>query len=157
MRTRDSPDSRSRQRCLNPSRSIRTFELAPATLYPVGINPATGAAWAPITDGLRNITGRVSRDGTVTIWGITSKVSGNGDQGADPNKLVAITDVLANTKPAVAVLESFVTVRAAEFGEVLRGVSFAPSRTTNAASGKNNGREHLRERRRGGEEMRMRV
>jgi hypothetical protein len=37
-----------------------------------------------------------------------------------------ITDVLANTSTSVAASESFVTVRAAAFGEVLRGVSFAP-------------------------------
>jgi hypothetical protein len=34
--------------------------------YPTGINAATGLPWAPATDGLRNITGRVNRDGTVT-------------------------------------------------------------------------------------------
>src|SRR5262249_12255860 len=36
--------------------------------YPTGDNPATGLPWAPATDGLRNITGHVNRDGTVTIW-----------------------------------------------------------------------------------------
>ena len=40
--------------------------------YPTGDNSATGLPWAPATDGLRNITGRVNRDGTVTIWAITS-------------------------------------------------------------------------------------
>jgi hypothetical protein len=105
-----------------------TYHFPGDQLYPTGVNPATGAAWAPISDGLRNITGRVNRNGTVTIWGITSTVSGNGDPGADPNKLVAITDLLANTNAAVAALESFVTVRTAGFGEVLRGVSFTPSR-----------------------------
>jgi hypothetical protein len=92
--------------------------------YPTGNNAATGLPWSPATDGLRNITGRVHRDGTVTIWAITSTVSGNGDQGADPNKLVAITDtVAATTLPA---RESFRTVRTARSGEVLRGVSFTP-------------------------------
>ena len=85
-----------------------------------------GLPWDPATDGLRNITGRVDWDGKVTIWGITSTVSGSGDQGADPNRLVAITDILANTDPAVAAMESFRTLRTAEYGEVLRGVSFAP-------------------------------
>ena len=75
-------------------------------------------------DGLRNITGRVNGDGTVTIWAITSTVSGNGDQGADPNKLVMITDTLAATTLPAA--ESFMTVRTAGVGEVLRGVSFTP-------------------------------
>ena len=92
--------------------------------YPTGVNAATGLPWAPATDGLRNITGQVNRDGSVTIWAITSTVSGGGDQGADPNKLVEITDPLAATAPASG--ESFRTVRAAGFGEVLRGVSFTP-------------------------------
>ena len=87
--------------------------------YPTSLNPAT--------DGLRNITGRVNADGTVTVWGITSTVSANGDQGADPNKLVAVTDVLANTDPTVAAGESFVTLRTAVYGEVLRGISFTPN------------------------------
>jgi hypothetical protein len=92
--------------------------------YPTGINAATNLPWAPATDGLRNITGRVNRDGTVTIWAITSTVSGGGDQGADPNKLVMITDPLNATAPAAG--ESFRTLRSAGFGEVLRGVSFTP-------------------------------
>lgn len=87
--------------------------------YPTALNPAT--------DGLRNITGRVNGDGTVTVWGVTSTVSTNGDQGADPNKLVAITDVLANTDPSVAATEQFSTLRTAAAGEVFRGVSFAPT------------------------------
>jgi hypothetical protein len=91
--------------------------------YPTGINPATGLPWAPATDGLRNITGRVNPGGTVTIWAVTSTVSGGGDQGADPNKLVAVTDKLAAVTPPA---ESFRTIRAAGFGEVLRGVSFTP-------------------------------
>ena len=62
------------------------------------VNLATGVDWAPLTAGLRNITGRVNGDGTVTIWAITATVSGNGDQGADPNLLVAITDDLTNTE-----------------------------------------------------------
>jgi hypothetical protein len=93
--------------------------------YPSGNNSVTGLPWAPATDGLRNITGRVNRDGSVTIWAITSTISGNGDTGADPNKLVSITDTLAATSAASG--ESFREVRTARFGEVLRGVSFAPS------------------------------
>ncbi len=94
--------------------------------YPAGDNPATGLPWSPATDGLRNLTGRVNGDGTVTIWGITSTVSGNGDQGADPNKLVSIADKLSATTPAASAGESFATIRSAGFGEVLRGVSFTP-------------------------------
>jgi hypothetical protein len=92
--------------------------------YPAGDNAATGLPWAPATDGLRNITGRVNPNGTVTIWAVTSTVSGSGDQGADPNKLMAITDPLAATAPASG--ESFVTVRSAGYGQVLRGISFTP-------------------------------
>jgi hypothetical protein len=92
--------------------------------YPTGNNPATGLPWAPGTDGLRNITGVVNSDGTATIYAITSTVSGNGDQGADPNRLVAITDNLAATSMPSG--ESFTLIRAAGFGEVLRGVAFTP-------------------------------
>ena len=94
--------------------------------YPTGTNAATSLPWSPATDGLRNITGQVNRDGTVTIWAITSTVSGGGDQGADPNKLVVITDKLSDTTAAQAANEQFFTLRTAGFGEVLRGVSFTP-------------------------------
>lgn len=94
--------------------------------YPIGSNSATGLPWAPATDGLRNLTGHLDNDGTVTLWAITSTVSGNGDQGADPNRLVAIRDVLRNTQANGATQERFVTLRRAGFGEVLRGVSLAP-------------------------------
>jgi hypothetical protein len=83
-------------------------------------------ALAPATDGLRNITGRNNGDGTVTIWAITSTVSAAVDQGADPNKLVTVTDLLDNTDPSIAPYEPFTTIYAAAYGEVLRGVSFTP-------------------------------
>ncbi len=92
--------------------------------YPTMLNPATA--------GLRNITGVVNADGTVTIYGVTSTVSGNGDQGADPNKLVSITDNLANTAASGASAETFTTLRTAVAGEILRGISFTPSSTTMA-------------------------
>ena len=103
---------------------------APYTVrgYPAGINAVTGLPWAPATDGLRNITGRVNPNGTVTIWAITSTVSGGGDQGADPNQLVTITDALGATAPASG--EAFRTLRAAGFDQVLRGVSFTPGTRT---------------------------
>jgi hypothetical protein len=92
--------------------------------YPSGTNPETSLPWAPETDGLRNITGLVQGKGTATIYGITSTVSGNGDQGADPNKLVAIADNLNAT--TLHGSERFKVVRSAGFGEVLRGVSWTP-------------------------------
>jgi hypothetical protein len=88
--------------------------------YPASINPATG--------GCRNIAGRVNHDGTATIWAVTSTVSGNGDNGADPNKLVKVTDLIsATTLPsATGWLGRFETIRSARAGEVFRGVAFAP-------------------------------
>ena len=82
--------------------------------------------WTPAADGLRNITGVVNENSTATIYAITSTVSGNGDQGADPNQLVVITDELSAT--TVPTNEGFTTLRTAGFGEVLRGVSFTPAR-----------------------------
>jgi hypothetical protein len=102
--------------------------------YPTGTNPATGLPWAPATEGLRNITGRVNDDGTATIWAITSTLSGDGDQGADPNKLVVVTDRLSETSLSTGdgdndnddSLDVFTTVRSALTGEVLRGVTLGP-------------------------------
>jgi len=88
--------------------------------------PGLPAGLDPATDGLRNITGKVNGDGSVTIFGITSTVSASGDQGADPNRLVAITDILAFTTTAQAANEQFSTLEKAGYGEVLRGVSLAP-------------------------------
>jgi hypothetical protein len=90
---------------------------------------------SPATDGCRNITGRVNRDGTVDIYAVTSTVSASGDQGADPNKLVKVTDLLSATtlpsgdgdKDRDDALGHFLTLRTANFGEVLRGVAFAPA------------------------------
>ncbi|HEY4363523.1 MAG TPA: hypothetical protein VGN17_21330 [Bryobacteraceae bacterium] len=95
--------------------------------YPASLNPATG--------GLRNLTGNVNSDGTVTLWAVTSTVSSNGDPGADPNKLVMIVDTLANTDPAVAAKEQFTTLKTANAGEALRGVSLSPSTGTTPATG----------------------
>lgn len=88
--------------------------------YPASLNPATG--------GCRNIAGSHNWDGTVTIYAITSTISANGDTGADPNKLVKVTDRVSDTTlpPAGGYLGHFVTIRSAEAGEVLRGVALAP-------------------------------
>ncbi len=88
-----------------------------------GLDPALN----PATDGLRNLTGRVNADGTVSLFAITSTVSASGDQGADPNKLVAIADLLSNKTVAGAAGEKFTTIDQTKAGEVLRGISFAPS------------------------------
>jgi hypothetical protein len=95
--------------------------------YPTALDPAT--------DGCRNIAGHVS-NGIVTIYAVTSTVSASGDQGADPNLLVRVTDLLeATTLPTPQgghhgqghdPLGHFVTIRAAKAGEVFRGVALAP-------------------------------
>ncbi|HZP14545.1 MAG TPA: hypothetical protein VFA96_01890, partial [Nocardioides sp.] len=89
--------------------------------YPTGDNAATGLPWAPATDGLRNISGRVNADGTVTVWGITSTVSGATDEGADPNRLVTVSDALSATSAAG---DTFTTLRTAASGEALRGIAY---------------------------------
>ena len=94
--------------------------------YPTGNNSATNLPWAPATDGLRNITGLNGPDGLVAIWGITSTVSGNGDTGADPNRLFVVLDRVDETSAKVAEKTQFIEVKDAHFGEVLRGVSFTP-------------------------------
>ena len=87
--------------------------------YPAAIEPATG--------GCRNITGTVNWDGTATIYAITSTISLNGDNGADPNKLVKVTDRIAATQPATSgFLDTFSTIRSARSGEAFRGVALAP-------------------------------
>jgi hypothetical protein len=87
--------------------------------YPSSIEPATG--------GCRNITGVVNHDGTATIYAITSTISLNGDNGADPNKLVKVTDRISATQPATGgYLDWFETVRSASAGEAFRGVALAP-------------------------------
>ncbi len=103
--------------------------------YPTGINggpTGTNLPWAPATDGLRNLAGQVNDDGTVTIWAVTSTVSGGGDEGADPNQLVKVTDRLCATTLSTGDgdrddrLDHFRTIRAAKSAEVYRGVTFAP-------------------------------
>ena len=77
------------------------------------------------TVGLRNLTGVVNDDHTVTLWATTSTGSASGDQGADPNKVVRITDQLNATTvtPGVA-NERFATVMGPTYGTVYRGVAF---------------------------------
>ena len=87
--------------------------------YPTSIEPATG--------GCRNISGVVHHDGTATIYAVTSTISQNGDNGADPNKLVKVTDQVSATQPASnGYLDRFVTIRSARAGEAFRGVALAP-------------------------------
>jgi hypothetical protein len=77
------------------------------------------------TIGLRNLTGVVNDDGTVTLWATTSTSSASGDNGADPNKVVKIVDELAaNTLTGSVVQEAFKTIAGPTYGTVYRGVAF---------------------------------
>jgi hypothetical protein len=76
------------------------------------------------TVGLRGLTGVV--DGNkVRLWATTATNSASGDPGADPNKVVEITDDLRATSltPAVA-KEAFAVVAGPTYGTVYRGVAY---------------------------------
>ena len=86
--------------------------------YPASIEPATG--------GCRNLTGVAFGDIAI-IYAITSTISQNGDNGADPNQLVVVTDLIGATQPAShGFLDAFFTVRSAQAGQAFRGVALAP-------------------------------
>jgi hypothetical protein len=76
------------------------------------------------TVGLRNLTGVVNKDGTVTLWAATSTASKSGDNGADPNKVVRITDNLSATTASAVSQEAFETVVGPTYGTVYRGVAY---------------------------------
>lgn len=80
--------------------------------------------WPDVTTiGLRNLTGVV--DGrNVTLYATTSTASASGDNGADPNKVVVITDRLdATTSTGAVAKESFAVVVGPTYGTVYRGVA----------------------------------
>ncbi len=80
------------------------------------------------TDGLRNLTGTVNANGTVTLYAVTSTAgSVLGDAGADPNQIVAITDSLGNTSAAGAASENYTVLDTATLGQVYRGVALQSS------------------------------
>ena len=77
------------------------------------------------TIGLRNLTGVVDWNGRVTLWATTSTSSASGDNGADSNKVVRITDdVAATTMTGRVMHESFKTVVGPTYGTVYRGVAY---------------------------------
>ena len=76
------------------------------------------------TVGLRNLTGVVLGN-RVTLWATTSTSSASGDNGADPNKVVEITDDIgATTLTGAAAHESFRVVAGPTYGTAYRGVAF---------------------------------
>jgi hypothetical protein len=91
------------------------------------------------TSGLRNLTGVVNENGTVTLWATTSTTSASGDNGADPNKVVKIVDDLAATTLTGKVAqESFRTIAGPTYGAVYRGVAYVPQ----GDSGDDDGHDH---------------
>ncbi|MGA3341024.1 MAG: hypothetical protein ABSD11_10400 [Methylocella sp.] len=120
---------------LNPNAGLQKWTLSAGTWHlaytlqkGLGLGVQYGVSGLasslnPATDGLRNLTGNVNPDGTVTIFAITSTISASGDQGADPNRLVTITDRLAAT--SLPADEQFNILETAGFGQVLRGVALA--------------------------------
>ncbi len=92
-----------------------------------GLGSLAGDSLSTTTDGLRNLTGRINANGTVTLYAVTSTVgSVLGDAGADPNQIVSITDTLADTSASQASGEQFNVLDTAALGQVYRGVAIAP-------------------------------
>jgi len=81
--------------------------------------------WPNVTTiGLRNLTGVVNvATNTVTLWATTSTSSTSGDNGADPNKVVTITDQLGATTLTGVASESFSVLVGPTYGTVYRGVA----------------------------------
>ena len=94
--------------------------------YPTSITPAIG--------GCRNIAGHVNHDGTATIYATTSTISQNGDNGADPNTVVKVTDVISAGTLATGDgdhdrddrLDVFTTIAGPRARVAYRGVALAP-------------------------------
>jgi hypothetical protein len=83
------------------------------------------------TDGLRNLTGKVNSNGTVTLYAVTATVTDSGagknwDQGANPDQVVTLTDTLADTTAGQVSGESFNALETSAEGSVYRGVALAP-------------------------------
>jgi hypothetical protein len=92
-----------------------------------GTGALAGDSLKTTTDGLRNLTGQVNANGTVTLYAVTStEGSLLTDAGADPNQIVSITDTLANTSASGASGEDFSVLDTAALGQVYRGVALAP-------------------------------
>jgi hypothetical protein len=85
------------------------------------------------TYGLRNMTGRVNPDGTVTIFAITAQFSQFSNGEPDPTAIVAVTDELsATTLSGKHGGPSFEILRFSNSGEVFRGIAISPCGLTGA-------------------------
>ncbi|WP_347989941.1 hypothetical protein [Methylomonas sp. AM2-LC] len=99
----------------------------PYTVTGTALDGSTGS-YTTTTGGVRHIVGSLHADGTVNLYATTSTVSDAtiyGDQGADPNRLVSIKDVVNAT--ALPTTEKFTVLKTAAYGEVFRGVNIMPA------------------------------
>ena len=89
-----------------------------------GVNSGMAGTWPTVTtSGLRDLTGRVNTNGTVTLWAVTATTSASGDNGADPNEIVQINDTLgATTLPGS---EQFSVLDGPVYGLRYGGVAFS--------------------------------
>ncbi len=89
-----------------------------------GTNSGVAGTWPTVTtSGLRDLSGRVNADGTVSLWAVTATTSASTDNGADPNEVVMLTDRLGATSlPAGDV---FTTFAGPQYGVRYGGVAFA--------------------------------
>jgi predicted heme/steroid binding protein len=74
------------------------------------------------TTGLRDLTGRINANGTVTLFAVTATAGGYADNGADPNEIVEITDTLGDTTLPNG--ESFAVLDGPQYGVRYGGVAF---------------------------------
>lgn len=88
-----------------------------------GLGGGDGNVYA---DGIRQLTGKVNGDGTVTLYGVTSTVTDGSaaswDQGANPDQIVALTDTINATSSNA----SFTVLETSAAGSLYRGVALAP-------------------------------
>ncbi len=86
----------------------------------------TETVYSAVT-GLRNMTGVVNSDGTVTIYAITGNTSIISGGEPDPTSLVSITDPLsAMSLSTSGSYDTFSTLATSSVGNVFRGVAMAP-------------------------------
>ncbi len=103
------------------------------TLKPISGYTYTDAAgktetvYSAVT-GLRNMTGVVNSDGTVTIYAITGNTSIVSGGEPDPTSLVSLTDPLsAMSLSTSSQYDTFSTLATSSVGDVFRGVALAPA------------------------------
>lgn len=91
-----------------------------------GTNSGVAGTWPTVTTvGLRDLAGRVNADGTVSLWAVTATTSASGDNGADPNEIVTISDVLGAT--SLPTTEAFAVLAGSgpQYGVRYGGVGYA--------------------------------